>query len=306
MDLLDKMATYVRVIEAGSFSAAARQLRISSAAVSRQIATLEAELGVTLLARSTRRMAVTANGRQYYEQCLRVLREVDKAQLVGRGALVDGLIQLNAPVTFGLARIVPHLHGFMKSHPGVRVDLRLEDRLVDLALEGVDVAIRVGSPTSASADLVARELLVYRRILVASPVYLKRHGEPASPEALAKHDTLAHVAGMPTDTWTLTCAGREARVRLNIAFRCNALHAVRELAVTGAGVALLPEWFVVDQVRRRALRVVLPGWQTEPVTVSALYRLQLRGSPRVRALIAHLQAAYGAGNGERSIPVAAS
>src|SRR5277367_4614665 len=138
MDLLDKMATYVRVVEAGSFSAAAKQIRISSAAVSRQVAVLEAELRVTLLARSTRRMAVTPAGRPYYERCLRVLREVDEAQAVARGETVDGSLRVTAPVTFGLARVVPHMRGLMVKHPGLRIDLRLEDRLVDLALEGVD------------------------------------------------------------------------------------------------------------------------------------------------------------------------
>src|SRR5580693_6004566 len=141
MDLLDKMATYVRVVEAGSFTAAARQIRISSAAVSRQVAVLETELRVTLLARSTRRMAITPAGRRYYERCLRVLREVDDAQAVGRGEGIEGPLQITAPVTFGLDRVAPHMHALMVKHPGLRIDLRLEDRLIDLALEGVDVAI---------------------------------------------------------------------------------------------------------------------------------------------------------------------
>src|SRR5277367_6973010 len=117
MDLLDKMATYVRVVEAGSFSAAAKQIPLSSAAVSRQVAVLEDELRVTLLARSTRRMAVTPAGRRYYERCLRVLREVDEAQRVGRDEAVDGPLRVTAPVTFGLARVVPHIRALMARHP---------------------------------------------------------------------------------------------------------------------------------------------------------------------------------------------
>ena len=159
MGLLDKMATYVRVIEAGSFSAAAKQLRVSSAAVSRQIATLEAELGAPLLARSTRRMAVTSAGRRYYERCLRILRDVDEAQAIGRGEGLDGLLLVSAPVTFGLARVVPHVHSLLTKHPGLRVDLRLEDRLIDLVLEGVDVAIRVGGELPESTGLVAHRIL---------------------------------------------------------------------------------------------------------------------------------------------------
>jgi DNA-binding transcriptional LysR family regulator len=289
MDLLDKMATYVRVIEAGSFSAAAKQLRISSAAVSRQIGTLERSLRVTLLARSTRRMAITPAGRQYYERCLRILREVDDAQTLGRGEVTDGLLQVTAPVSFGLGRVVPHLRTLMTKHPGLRLDLRLEDRVLDLALEGVDVAIRVGSAPPQSTALVAHRLMTFRRVIVASPDYLKRKGEPKTPEALAKHDALTYPAGNSGDAWTVVSAEREARVALNMTFRCNALYAVRDLAVDGAGVALLPEWLVADEVRRRTLRVLLPSWKGEVVDVNAIHRTAHRGAPRVRALVEHLR-----------------
>src|SRR6201992_1979169 len=155
MDLLDKMATYVRVVEAGSFSAAAKQLRISSGAVSRQIATLEEDLRITLLRRSTRRMEITPAGHRYYDACLRVIREVEDAQASGRATGPLGPLQVSAPVTFGLERVVPHVGAFMAKHPQVRLDLRLEDRLLDLALEGVDVAVRVGNPPASTTDLIA-------------------------------------------------------------------------------------------------------------------------------------------------------
>jgi len=150
-------------------SAAAKQLRISSGAVSRQIAALEEDLRTTLLRRSTRRMEITPSGRRYYESCLRVLREVEEAQATGRGTGHESPLQLTAPVTFGLERVVPHMAGLMTKHPGVRLDLRLEDRLLDLALEGVDVAIRVGHPPAPTADVVAHPLTSFRRVLVASP-----------------------------------------------------------------------------------------------------------------------------------------
>ena len=297
MDLFDKMVTYVRVIEAGSFSAAAKQLRISPGAVSRQIATLEAELRVALILRSTRRTTITRDGRRYYERCLRILRDVDDAQAIGRSDQLDGVLQVNASVTFGLARVVPHLPAFLKKHPGLRLDVRLEDRLIDLALENADVAIRVGSSPPDSAELVAHRLLGFRRVLVASPGYLRRRGEPKTPEALAKHDALTFAAGSAPDSWVLRSDEREARVRLNIMFRSNALHALRELAVNGVGIALLPDWLVTEEVERRALHVILAPWQTEPVPVIALHRTGHRGEPRVRALIDHLRAAYAPANG---------
>ncbi|HEX4515597.1 MAG TPA: LysR family transcriptional regulator [Polyangiaceae bacterium] len=291
MDLLDKMATYVRVLEAGSFSAAAKQLRISSAAVSRQIATLEGEVGVTLLMRSTRRMNVTPDGRLYYERCLRVLREVEEAQLVGRDDKVEGLLQITAPVTYGLERVVPEMRPLMAKHPGLRIDLRLEDRLLDLALEGVDVGIRVGSTPLQSTELVAHKISSFRRVLVASPQYLKRKGEPKTPEALAKHDTLSYVGGDISDRWSLTSSEREAHVRVNVVFRCTALRAVGELCVQGGGIALLPDWLVAEDVKRRSLKPVLASWTTEPVSVNVIHRVAHRGAPRVRALVEHLRAA---------------
>jgi DNA-binding transcriptional LysR family regulator len=292
MDLLDKMATYVRVVEAGSFSAAGKQLRISSGAVSRQVAALEGDLRRTLLRRSTRRMEVTAEGRRYYEACLRVLREVEDAQAAGRGTNSDGPLQITAPVTFGLDRVVPHLSALMAKHPGLRVDLRLEDRLLDLALEGVDVAIRVGKPPTATADIIAHPLGSFRRLLVASPAYLKRRGQPKTPEALAKHDALTYTTPGFADAWTLTDGGRQATVRLNVVFRSTSPHAVRELAIAGTGIGLLPEWFVVDQTRIEALRVVLPAWRGPPVNVYAIHRTEHRGTRAVRALVEHLRAAY--------------
>lgn len=288
MDLLEKMATYVRVVEAGSLSAAAKQLRISPAAVSRQVATLERELRVPLLRRTTRRMSVTPAGRSYYERALRVLREVDDAQGIGRTAETAGLLSVSAPVTFGLACVVPELSSFMTAHPGLRMDLRLEDRPIDLALEGVDLAVRVGGAPPDSTDVIAHELTSFRRVLVAAPSYLKSHGVPGTPEALAKHDALAGAV----DSWTLVGREREAGVRLNVVFRSNAPSALRALAVGGRGVAILPEWFVEDEIERGALRIVLRGWETEPVQVRGLHRREHRGSARVRALLEHLQAAY--------------
>ena len=292
MDLLTKMATYVRVVESGSFSAAAKQLRISSPAVSRQIATLERELHTELLARSTRKMIVTPRGRRYYERCVGILRDVEDAQKLEGSDGIDGPLRISAPVTFGLACVAPQMRSFMKKHPGVRVELALEDRLVDLMPEGFDVAIRVGSEPPASTELVAYRLLTYERTLVAAPSYLKRAGAPRRPEELARHDTLMHFMG-PTDTWVLRRADDEARVRPKVVFRSNALHALRELAAQGAGIALLPEWFVAPALAAGELRVVLPLWRAQSVTANAISRKDQRGAAaRARALVEHLRDAF--------------
>jgi len=291
MDLLEKMATFVRVVEAGSFSAAARQLRISGAAVSRQISTLEDELRVPLIRRTTRSMSITSAGRKYYERCVRVLREVDEAQAIGRNAETEGLLTVSAPFTFAVACVVPYVTSFMTTHRGVRIDLRLEDRFVDLTLEGVDVAIRVGiSVLPDRTDIVAHELLTYRRVIVAAPAYLSRHGEPKTPEALAKHNALVWTADAMD--WTLVAREREASVRLNVVFRSNAPAALKALAIDGAGIAMLPEWFVEREIDSGALRLVLSGWETQSVIVRALHRREDRAAPSVRAFVEHLRTAY--------------
>lgn len=292
MDLLDKMATYVRVIEAGSFSAAAKQLRISPAAVSRQISTLEADLRVSLVLRSTRRMTVTDAGRRYYERCISLLRDIDDAQAAARGDGAIGLLRVSAPVTYGLATVVPTMPALAARHPELRVDLRLEDRRIDLVLEGVDVAVRVGGPP-LSADIVAHRLAEFHRILIAAPSYLRRRGTPRSPEMLSAHDMLSHGFDSSGENLTLIerNTGRVAQVRLEVRFSSNAGHVLRDLAIAGTGLALLPAWFVSEPLTRGDLRHVLPGWQSEPIPVDALHRTDRRGEARVRAFIDHLRGA---------------
>jgi DNA-binding transcriptional LysR family regulator len=295
MDLLDKMATYVRVIEAGSFSAAAKQLRISAAAVSRQIATLEGELDASLVLRSTRRMTVTDAGMRYYERCLGVLRDVEDAQASVRRGGAAGLLRVSAPVTYGLETVVPVMPALAAKHPELRVDLRLEDRLIDLVLEGVDVAVRVGGPP-LSGEIVAHRLTTFHRIAVAAPSYLRRRGTPKTPETLSAHDVLSHAYDGSGEHATLVDreTGRVARVRLQVRFSSNAGHALRELAVAGAGLTILPAWFVADALKRGELRHVLPGWRSEPIPVDALHRTDLRGEARVREFIDHVRTALSA------------
>ena len=292
MDLLEKMATFARVVDAGSLSAAAKQLRISAAAVSRQIATLEESIGTPLLLRTTRKMTVTDAGRAYYERCVRILRDVERAQSIGREEGVAGLLTVSAPVSFGLSCVVPHVGALVRKHPGLRMDLRLEDRFVDLIADGVDVAIRVGREPPSSTGFIAHALITYERVLVASPGYLKKHGEPKTPEAMAKHDALSHPAGNAQDGWVLWRDGGEVRVQPNVVLRCNAPFAIRQLALEGGGIAQLPYWLVQEDLRQRTLRVVLPRWVCGNVTASALHRAEHRKNPRVRAFVDHLRAVF--------------
>ncbi|HEY4240344.1 MAG TPA: LysR family transcriptional regulator [Kofleriaceae bacterium] len=293
MDLLTKMGTFVRVVEAGKISAAARQLRISAATVSKQLTVLEDELGTKLVARTTRSLSPTPAGRAYYERCLRILRDVEDAQAIGAGAL-GGVVRISIPVTFGLGSTVPILRALVAKHPELRLDIRLEDRIVDLVLEGVDIAIRVASTPPSTVDVVAHELFEWRRVLVAAPGYLRKRGTPKRPADLARHAALSHTIDVAAETWLLVNGEERERVRVDVRCSSNAGHALRDLALDGAGIAMLPPWFVREELDAGRLRVVLPGWGSAPVVVHALYRAQHRSEPRIREMVDELKAAYAA------------
>lgn len=294
MDLLAKMATYVRVVEWGRIAAAARHLRVSPASVSKQLALLEDRVGVPLIARTTRTLTVTPQGKAYYERCLRILRDVEDAQAIGRPGALDGIVRVSVPVTFGLASTLPILRDVLARRPELRLDLRIEDRLVDLTLEGIDLAIRVASGPPLTVDVIAHPLFRWRRVLVASPGYLKKRGTPRTPADLARHAILSHAIDYAGETWTLVNGERSERVRIDVRCSSNAGHALRDLALDGAGIAMLPPWFVRDERAARKLALVLPGWGSPMIEVHALYRAQHRNEPRIRALVDELRAAYAA------------
>ncbi len=291
MDLLEKMTTFTRVVDTGSITLAARQRRLSVPAVSRQLSTLEGTLKVKLLSRTTRRLAVTPEGQLFYERCQRVFREVEEARAVGKHGRVEGDLTVSAPVTFGLAAIGPHVHDFRVKHPGVRLELRLEDALIDLVFAGVDVAIRVGAPPPDSTELVAQKLASFRRVLVASPSYLRHHAAPRTPSELTEH-----IALVPTAPANMTLTNGEQTVvaRPQVGVRCTVMHVLRELALAGDGIATLPEFLVREDLARRSLRRVLRGWATPPIEVHAIFRVGLRGAPGLRSFVEFLRERFAA------------
>lgn len=290
----------MRIVEAGSFSTAAKQLRLSVAAVSRHVAALEDELGTSLIARTTRKLTVTPAGRLYYERCLGVLREVEVAQAVGRLG-VAGPLRMSMAVSLGVLAGDALVSSLLEHHPGLRIDLRVEDRIIDLALENVDIAIRVGAEPPVSNELVAVRLTTWTRIVVASPAYVARHGSPATPADLAHHDALSTPGGAMTDIWTLVDGRSVARVRLSARFSTNAGQLSRVAALEGRGVALMPEWYVADDVKARRLIRLLGPWTSEPTVVHALYRASLRNEQRVRTVIDHLREMFGNGTWRTSV-----
>jgi DNA-binding transcriptional LysR family regulator len=287
MDLLAQMTTFLRVVDGGSLSAAARAQRLSLAAVSRQLRALEEDLGVALLVRSTRHLQVTDAGRAWYDHCLRVLREVERGrESVRADASASGSLVISASVTLGARFVVPFVPALVKKNPRLELDLRLEDRPVDLVGEGVDVAIRGGIAPPDSTAFVAHPVVRFRRVLVASPGYLRRAGAPKRPEQLATHACLLQAGALGASSrWTLADGHEERHAEVRGPIRTTTPTVLRDLAHASLGIAFLPEWLVADDLEAGALRRVLAPWTSLPVTAWAIHRTEQRGSRRIQALL---------------------
>lgn len=291
MNLLVQLASFVRVVELGSLSAAARAQKLSLPAISRQLAELERELGTSLVLRSTRRLRVTDPGRAFYERAVRILREVDEARASVSDRAVRGTLVVSVGITLGQVWLLPKLPALQRRHPDLVIELRLEDNLVDLLADGVDVAVRGGVRPPDSATLIAQPLAEFARVLVASPGYLKKRRVGADPVRLGEHDCLVQVgrAG-PYASWALRRGDLAREVRVRGPFRSNAPMALREAALAGLGIALLPEWLVTDDLAAGRLQRVLDAWESGPVGVWALYRVEQRSSARIAAFVAAARA----------------
>ena len=287
MDLLDQMRTYLRITETRSLSEAARGLHLSVAAVSRQLAALEESLGVTLITRSTRQLTITESGGRWRDHCATVLAAVDVAQAdVKAGPDVRGRVVISAPASYALVHLAGPLDRLLMAHPALSLELRLEDHAVDLVGDGVDIAVRAGMPPPDSGAFVAHRLGAFRRVLVASPGYLRKRGTPRLPRDLAEHELLAQTRATAAFTrWTFVRNDEEVEVVVNARRMASSPLLLREWARSGAGIALIPSWLAAD------LRVLLPEWLTPPIAVHALHRAEARGVPRIVAVVGALVAA---------------
>ena len=294
MDRVGDIALFLQVLDLGSISAAARQMDLSVAVASQRIRRLEAALGVRLLHRTTRRLHPTPEG-------LALARDgralVEELSLLGErlrqgGGEVAGTLRVTAPASFGRQYIAPLMAGFLAAHPGLRVSLDLDDRVVDLVGAGYDLAIRIGRLDDSS--LVSRQLVSNERVLCASPDYLRRHGEPRDPGALAGHDCLL-LTGRDgrRESWRLTGPGGvPLQVRVRGRFESNYGEALREAAVAGLGIAQHSVWHVHRDLAEGRLRVVLPGYPPPPSGIHAVMPGRTLVPPRVRAFIEHLSAHF--------------
>jgi DNA-binding transcriptional LysR family regulator len=289
VDRLESMTTFVRIVDAGSLSAAGRHMRLSLAAVSRQLAALEARLGVELIRRTTRRIALTETGTIYYQACRRILAEVDEADDAASGLHREprGTLVVDGPGTFGHLYLAPLVPRFLARHPQLQLNLRLNDRLVDLVEERTDLLVRVGRVPD-STTLVARRLAEHPRVVCAAPGYLARCKRPTRPDELSQHECILLSLLSTPDRWELRANGESVTVHVHGRVLINDGAAMRRAALADGGVIFAPSWLVADDVRRGSLEVLLPGWTGPVVPVHALYARHRSASAKVRVLVSEL------------------
>ncbi len=287
MDFLDQMETFVRVVETGSLSKASRVRSLSLAAVSRQLRSLEQDLGRPLIIRSTRRLRLSDAGQRWYENCVRILADLEQARNEVSGASKPrGALTVSAPVTFGQVYVMPRIHTLLRRHTDLSVSVRLEDHLIDLVSEAVDVVVRGGFHLPDSPSLISRPLLRFRRYVVAAPSYLRLNGVPTDPVQLQQHSCLVQLGAFgPLNEWQFT-RGQETRaVKVSGRLRATSPAALLSAAVCGDGIALLPEWLLTDEFPGRRLKRVLYDWTTPQTSVWALYRSESRAAARINAFV---------------------
>ncbi len=281
------ISVFMQVVQAGSFTLAAERLDMSKSGVAKSIARLEATLRVQLFQRTTRRLSLTDEGRQFSEGCLRALAELEGAQgaVTARRQTLSGRLRIDLPVVFGRRWVLPALLEIAGEHPALDLDVSLTDRRVDLVEDGVDLVIRIG-PLQDSATLVARPLGVQQAVLVAHSDYLARHGQPRTLNDLHRHACITFGSGGQTRPWHfLDPQGRSQPLAVRGRLGLNHSEAILDAVVAGHGIALLSDWLVADQLRAGRLVQVLPEVRTQGFPIHAVWQKSQHLSARVRHVV---------------------
>jgi DNA-binding transcriptional LysR family regulator len=296
MDLVKSMQVYVAVVDGGSFVHAAERFDTSTASISRQISALEEHLGARLLQRTTRRLSMSEPGRAFYERAQQILTDIAETEAVvgSESTKPNGLLRISVPLSYGVREFARILPDFRQRYPGLRLDIDLSDRTVDLVNEGIDVAVRIGA--SPSQNLIARKIAPVRIVVCAAPSYLAERGSPQTPQDLAGHDTLAYSLLATGDSWTFHDEnGAGETVRIEPRVHANNGDLLRELAVAGGGIISQPDFIVADDLASGALVPLLEGWRRDESHVYAVYLSRKFLSPKVRVFIDYLVEVLGDG-----------
>ncbi|MBL8677627.1 MAG: LysR family transcriptional regulator [Myxococcales bacterium] len=282
MDFLRHAATFVRIADAGSLSSAARSLSLSVAMVSRQLSALERELGVELIRRNTRSLQVTEHGEAFLAQARRLMDAETNARNAVEIGAAQGRLLLSVPTSFALPELGGAIAAIAREHPRLTLDVRYEDRFVDLLAEGVDLAVRAGATPPDSPFLGARKLGKIDRILVASPKLLAQHGKIKTLRDLASAPCLTQGQ---TSAWTFGEDGRAVSVEIRSVLRTNSIVALRQLAIDGLGVARLPSWLAKTAIEQKALVRIVPTATLASVDLYAVFPQASRRSTALRAAL---------------------
>lgn len=305
MDRLLAMQTFVRVVERGSFSAVAREVQTTQSAVSKQVAALERALGAKLLSRTTRSLALTEEGERYFEQARRLVAEIAEAEaaLLSGEKQLSGWLRVAASVGYGRLKLLPMVKTFLAVHPGVKVDLRLNDGFIDLVEQGIDVAVRIGE--LADSSMVARRAGSTKRVVVARRSYLralpKGINAPRTPQDLAQHNCIVYTELATQNAWTFTagpCAsvavGTTVTVRAQGNLQTNSSEVIRAAVLSGMGIGYSPTWLFDEEMAGGDLQVLLPDWPAAPMPVNLISPSQRKHSAKVKAFADHFIAACAA------------
>ena len=288
MDRLTAMHMFIRVVETGSFSAVAKEMSSTQPTISKNIAELELWLGAKLLNRSTRSLRLTETGTDYYERCVAILQDVEEAeQMVGQlQTQPKGTVRVSTVVAFGRLHVVPRLAKFYALYPDIKVDLRLNDRVVDLVEEGVDIAIRMGN--LADSSLIAKKLCTSPYVTVASPAYLKNHGIPAHPRDLREHNYLMYTDAGGRNETQFKDQNEPFHVRVEGNLITNNTEALRMALLTGLGISRTPRWLVGDAIATGELVTVLDEYQPDAMGLHAVYPPGRHLPSKVRCFIDYI------------------
>jgi DNA-binding transcriptional LysR family regulator len=293
MDRLAAMEAFIRVVDAGSFSGAAKQLRIGQPAVSKTIAQLEDRLGVRLLLRSTQGLTPTEAGRDFYDRAKSAIAEADEAEFAARGAgaTLSGRLRIYASVTFARLHVVPRLAVFLAQHPALNVDVVLENHEIDLIAAGIDVALRI-SPLGDST-LTARKIAGCRRRVIGTPAFFAAHGVPQTPADLIARQAIIYEIyerRMGTPTWTFAKGTAETSVTLVGRVHVTAAEGVREAVLAGLGFAIASEWMFTPELKSGAVTSVLDDWSLPLVDLWAVFPGGRQASAKARAFASFVEA----------------
>ena len=285
MDKLNAMLTFVTIVDSGSLTQAAEALDTSLPTVVRVLAALEANLGVMLLNRTTRKIALTDEGKEYVQRCRQILEDIKSTEqnLLDQQTEPTGKLRVSAPLLFGQLHVSPEVIGYLKKHQHMEVDLWLMDRAINLVEEGVDVAVRIGH--LADSSLIAVPVGEVRQVVCASPDFIKKNGRPKKPQDLIGHDCV-HVTGLPFgDRWPFINKHKVIHIEVSKTFSCNQAAAVVEACQQGLGFGVFLSYQVQAGLKNGKLVTVLEEYETRPMPVNILYQRAKLLSPRVRSFV---------------------